>query len=263
MGDSPINILLYKNLQEGKGTDCSFTFKNVKSDDGQESTKVINAHRCILSAVSSYFEANLKSTWKGDEPIEVTTVEYPVFKKILKAIYLCEIDPFANLQDAIPLYEAAHFYQLDGVTELSRNEIRRYCNFKKKFEYELVITIFKHQDYCLIEFFRNFFISNAVELITGPNFMNYPTEAINMLYQIENLPVGEVALLNELEKYIEKHGSAYINLLKPAIRSIRFGSLPIESIKKTTLLSEVEKNTIYKQQETPFMYLSKGTKGRR
>lgn len=263
MADSAINVILYKNLQEGVGTDCTFVFKSVNSDDGSESTKEIRAHRCVLSGVSPYFETNFKSTWKGDQPIEVTTVEFSVFENVLRAIYLCDIQPTTSLKGALALYEAAHFYQLDAVIELTRNEIIRFCSSKPPRENsQLVISILKHQDYRLIEFFRNFFIKYGTKIIAGPDFVNYPLEAVNMLYQIEDLSITEILLLNGLEKYVDKIGSTSIPLIKPAIRAIRFGSLPSDRIKSTNLLSEDEKNIIQKQGTSPFSYLSKGIKGR-
>lgn len=259
------SAVLYKNLQEGVGTDCSFVFKNINTEtDGSESTKVkvIHAHRCVLSAVCPYFETNLKSTWKGDEPIEVTTVEYSVFQDILKAIYLCEMDPVKNLKYGLDFYEAAHFYQLEAASDLVRNELIKFCRGNEKQELsQLIKTALKYQDYRLIEFIRKHFTSKAGLLISEPDFLNYPPESINMLYQIDELNAYEGNLFKALENYVDINGPTYITLLKPAIKAIRFGAL-FPYFKDTILLSEEEKNILQKTQAISFSHLSKNVEGR-
>lgn len=261
-----VHIALYKNSQEKIGTDCSFIFKNVKvkvNGAEHEVEKVIHAHRCVLSAVSPYFATNLKTTWTNGQPIEVTTVRYEVFEKIIRTIYLCDIQPTANLAEAIELYEATHFYQLDGVFEVIQNEIIRMLKEPKLMKCSKLITlVIKYEDHRLFEFFRKYFIKYAEPIISKSDFLDYPITVINMFYQIDDLLVQEESLVDALEKYIEKHGADSLHLLQPAIRAIRFGTLPAERIASTSLLSDVEKHIAITQSSSQFSYLSRAEEGR-
>lgn len=249
---------LFLRQQEGKDTDCSFIFKN---DDGSEG-ETIHAHKQILSAVP-YFETNFKSEWKGDKPILITAVGHSVFEKLIRAIYVSDLS-FETLEEAFELYEAAHFYQAEGVLDLVREEIPKFCLSNSPLNIsKLTNTAWKYQDFKLIQFSTKYFAKNAIQIIQTQDFLKFTTDSINFLFQCDGIIlVKEYQMLDALERYVASNHSVPIKMLKPAIGAIRFLVVPKETIEKTLLLTEIEKNSLLGKNTLNFVYLSKNTKRR-
>lgn len=248
------NLPLYEKQQQGDHTDCSFVFQ---VHDGESSeVKTIQAHKLILSAASPFFEAHFKSEWKGNEPIPISVCEHSVFKKLIKAIYLGEI-VFETLDDGCRLYEAAHFYQIEVVLDLLRLKIPKLCIYEGPLEISsLVNTAFKYQDYKLMQFSTKYFTINAESFLQDEDSLKFSFEAINFLYQYNDISANEDCLLDTLEEIVRIRGPQSIKVLKPAIGTIRFRSLPQQLVIETELLSETEKDFLLKKNTLNFFHLS-------
>lgn len=162
-----INIPLFKMQQQGINTDCSFVFKNCNQE------KIIHAHKLILSSISPYFESQFKSEWGGNEPIPVTTFQHETFDKMIEIIYLSHVS-FDTLDEAINLYEGAHFYQIEGLLDSLRYEIPRFWKHQKTIKIsKMVNTVLKYQDYMLMQFIEKCFCANATQILQDEDWFNY------------------------------------------------------------------------------------------
>lgn len=247
---------LFEKQQSGQDTDCSFVFENSTEDDKSTEVKIIHGHRCILSAVSPYFEVAFKEEWKGNKPIPITTFEFEVFDKFIKAIYVGKYT-FGNLDEMSDLYAAAHFYQTEILLDLLREEIVKYFNEVRSYNISPVVDIaLKYQDFKLLHFSLKFFSRQASVIIGNENFATFSFDSINFLYQIDSLQVSEANLLGALETIVDKRGPDSIKKLKPAIGAIRFLVIP-DKIKDTNLLTRAEKDYLIGNKIDNFIYLSK------
>lgn len=253
---------IFEKKQKSDYTDCSFVFKT-ETVDGEQSEKLITAHKVILSAASQFFETNFKSEWKGNDPIPVTTVPYFLFDKLIRAIYLSEID-LENLDEALELYKAAHFYQIELILDLLRDQIPKFCYSNKIMQIsELYKTTWKYQDAKLMQFITKYFAHNANKIIEDEDFFNFTPDSINLLYQLDELSVDECKLYEKLEEYIFIKETTLISTLKPAIGAIRFLALRKEVIQGSSLLSKTEKDFLLGKKVVNILYLSKSKKGRK
>lgn len=248
--------------QKGEGTDCSFVF-DVPSADGKTSTKkVVHAHKFVLTNVSSYFETNFKSEWNGNQPIRVTTIQHKVFEKLIKAIYLSSIW-FETLDEALDLYEAAHFYQIELVLDLLREEIQKFWFTFKTIEIgRLLNTTWKYQDWQILHFAMKCFTVNASQILEDADWLSYSPEIINFLYSSHDISATEQDLFKALEKFCHHHESITIETLKPAIKSIRFDAISKDNIKKTPLLTEAEKESLLEMKKIDSVHESISRKPR-
>lgn len=247
---------LFEKQQSGENTHCSFVFENPTEDGESTEKKIIHGNRIILSAVSPFFEAAFKGEWKGDKPIPITTFEFGVFDKFVKAIYVGKCK-FRNLNEMSDLYAAAHFYQTESLLDLLRDEIIRYFYDRRLFNIAPVVDIaLKYQDFKLMGFSSKFFSKYGNHIIDQEYFSTFSFDAINFLYQIGELKVDEHQLLTALEKVVQERGPESIKKLKPAIGSIRFLAIP-DRINNTNLLTRTEKDYLIGNKIDNFIYLSK------
>lgn len=257
MARSALDIKLFENQQKSIGTDCSFIFNVPESPP-----KVINAHKCVLSAVSQYFATNFKSIWKEDEPITITTFDYNTFEHLIRGIYVSNVE-VPTLQSALDLYEAAHFYQITLLVDLVRNEIPKVCYDQETSQIsQLTLTAWKFQDFRLIEYSRKYFGWRAYKILQDTDFMKISAEVINSLFQIDRISATEVEILDGLEKYVESNPSTSLAILRPAICGIRFGAIPKERIMITNVLSKEEKDYLLNPHSIVLPYLSRNACGR-
>lgn len=258
-----LNMPLFEKQQKEENTDCSFVFNVPADNDDKTSEKVIHAHKLILSTVSPYFETNFKSEWKGNEPIRVTTFKYAVFEKMIEVVYLSFLS-FETLDEALDLYEAAHFYQIEEVLNLLREEIPKYWMAHKTIQIsKLINSAWKYQDLMLIQFCTKSFTVNASSIICDADWLNYTPEVIIFFYKSDDVSAMESDLLKALEKFISHHHAIIpTKTLKPAVDSIRFHALENDVIKKTSLLTQAEKNVVLKRKEIDVAHVSKSKEGR-
>lgn len=253
---SLLNQQLFKQQQNGEYTDCSFIFK-VETDDGKWSEKIIHGHKAVFVAVSEYFEKQFKAEWQCEDPIPITSVQLPVFEKLVRGIYLSNFS-LENLEEAVDLYEAAHFYQIEIILDLIRVKVPKLCCTKKIKAVSLIFNMaWKYQDATLIGFSTKYFIANADMIIEDEDFMKFSPEIINILYQIDDLSADELSLIEALEKYVLNNSHISINILKPAIGSLRFLSLSPCIFKRTILLTHIEKASLSSQIPQLSIHLSK------
>ncbi|XP_063708174.1 uncharacterized protein LOC134836851 [Culicoides brevitarsis] len=253
---------LFEKQQKGENTDCSFVFK-ITTEEGKMTEKIIHGHKILLSAASKYFEVNFKAEWDGNKPILITSFDWIVFDKLIRAIYLSEVT-FETLEEAIDIYEAAHFYQIERVLELLRNAIQGYFLEKKTVEISPLAKIaWKFQDYKLIPFVSKYFCANTDKIIKNDDFMGFSTEAINWLFQYDDLSANEIDLVKALEKYLQTNKDVTKSMIKPAIEKIRFLAIKDEEFAKTTLLTQTEKDFLRGKINVNFSNLSKSKCGRK
>lgn len=156
------------------------------------------------------------------------------------------------------MYEAAHFYQVEVVLDLLRNKILDFCTSRSTIPFsQLTNTAWKYQDYKLIQFSLKYFSEKPHKIINDADFLKFTPASVNFWFQSDDLLVNEIDLLKALEKYVANNQSISIKALKPAIGSIRFLALSNETIEKTPLLTEIEKNSLLGQNTLNFFYLSK------
>ncbi|XP_063709706.1 uncharacterized protein LOC134838165 [Culicoides brevitarsis] len=253
---------LFEKQQKGENTDCSFVFK-IRTEDGKMTAKVLYGHKSILSTASKYFEANFKDEWNGTSPIVITTFDWEIFDKLMRAIYLREIT-FDGILEAINIYEAAHFYQMHCVLELLRDEIiYNYLDYRHHFLSDLAKTAWNYQDYKLMPFVVKYFCANTQILIKSADFMDYPTEVINWLFQYEDLSANETDLVKALEKYLETNVGMATSMIRPAIEKIRFLAIDDPHFGETTLLTQAEKDFLLGKPNVNVVKLSKSERGRK
>lgn len=235
------SLPLFEKQQKGENTDCSFVFKvhpENKKDLSSEK-KIIHAHKLVLSSVSQYFAVNFKSEWHGNSTFNITACDYFIFEKLIRTIYLGEIS-FETLEEACQLYKAADFFQIEGVLDLLREKIVSHWHSVKTLEIsQLVNTALQHQDCELINFTTNVFVFNALKIIKDPDFLKYSSNAINFMFQRDDLLANEIDLVKALETV---SGTHELKNLKPAIGAIRFLALSETEILSTSLLSDSERD---------------------
>ncbi|XP_063709825.1 uncharacterized protein LOC134838263 [Culicoides brevitarsis] len=181
MEDLSLGRQLFAQQQKGKFTDCSFLFK-IKADNGEVQEKVIHAHKLILSVASNYFETHFKRQWSNNEPILIETVEFSLFEKLIRAIYL-NVTHFDSLKEAADLYEAAHFYEMETVLELLRRDIKRFLQAEKDFRISSIGNIaWKYNDIKLTHCTANFMIEYANRVNNDPDFVNLTPEFVIPLF---------------------------------------------------------------------------------
>uniref|UniRef100_A0A336KT88 CSON014050 protein n=1 Tax=Culicoides sonorensis TaxID=179676 RepID=A0A336KT88_CULSO len=260
MAVSLFTIPLYEKQQKGEDTDCIFVFK-CESEEGAVE-KVIRAHKFILSLASSVFETKFKEEWKGNQPIQDTSLEYSTFENLIRSIYLGEIK-FENLEQAFDLYEAIHFYQVDSLLNLLRDEIQKHYYSKNVMQIsQLCLIAAKYDDYRLKSFSKKYFMLNAYKIFKNDDFLNLKPNFINSLFLLNQISASEQNLLNALEKYVETNGNDKIKCLRPAIESIRFLSLPSERMNNSILLNQDEKAMIEGKPAKCLTHFSKSKVGR-
>ncbi|XP_063695983.1 uncharacterized protein LOC134827315 [Culicoides brevitarsis] len=252
---------LFEKQQKGENTDCSFVFE-ITTEEGIVTEKVIHGHKVVLSAASKYFEANFKAEWDG-KPILITSFDWIVFDKLIRAIYLSEV-AFETLEEATNMYEATHFYQMERVQELLRDTIPYWCLKNKVLEVSNLVAIaWKFQDYKLIPFVSKYFCANTDKIIKNDDFMGFSTEAINWLFQYDDLSANEIDLVKALEDFLETNKDVTKSMIKSAIDTIRFLALEEGEIAKTTLLTQTEKDFLMGKINMNFCNLSKNKIGRK
>ncbi|XP_063708171.1 uncharacterized protein LOC134836849 [Culicoides brevitarsis] len=253
---------LFVKQQKGENTDCSFVFK-ITTAEGIVTEKVIHGHKIVLSVASKYFETNFKAEWDGNKPILITSFDWILFDKLIRAIYLSEVT-FETLDEAIDIYAAAHFYQIERVLELLRNAIQDYCLQKKILEISSLAKIsWKCQDYKLMTFVVKCFCANTDKIIKNEDFMRFSIEVINWLFQYDDLSANENDLLKALEKYLETNKDVTKSMIKPATETVRFLSLEAEEIAKTTLLTQQERDFLLGKINVNFTNFTKNRIGRK
>ncbi|XP_063708380.1 uncharacterized protein LOC134837005 [Culicoides brevitarsis] len=247
---------LFENQQNQQFTDCSFRFL-IMSEDGEVKEKFIHGHKMIFSAASKYFETNFKPQWSNNEPILIETVEFDVFEKLVKAIYLNRI-VIESLEEGVKLYEAAHFYQMHKILILLRDVIQNFVLEKKPIAISTLCNLaWKYQDIKLIIFVSKYFCINTDIIFDNPDYLNFSPEVINWLFQYDDeLSVNERRLLRALEKFVREK-KATIEEIKPAICSLRFLSLDEYYIIRTNLLTEAEKDFLLGKYSVGISHLSK------
>lgn len=259
MAYSLIDLLLWTKKENAENTDCSFVFK-VEGENGAAVEKTIHAHKLILSTVSPFFEANFKDEWKGNVPIPVTTFNYSVFEKVIRAIYLNEIE-VESLAEALEIYKALHFYQIEILDSMICDKIQEICCAKKETQISQLISVANEmQDFRLKEFARQYFVNNTAKILNDPDFLKFTPETLNIFYQIKDLSATETDLLEALEKYIQEN-EVSTDILLPALQTIRFYALHNITVVNSTLITKNEKKYFLGKSFIP-VDLSKKKNGR-
>ncbi|XP_063708440.1 uncharacterized protein LOC134837058 [Culicoides brevitarsis] len=265
MDCSTIEQQLYEKQQKGEFTDCAFVFK-VQTEDGKFSKNIIHGHKLVLSGASKYFETNFKSEWNGNSVIEITSFDIKTFGMLMRAIYLNEVI-FESVEEALNLYEAARFYQIERILDLLRQKIPKIYLINKLVALSALFEMAKQPpdspDHILLAFATKYFIANTQKIIANDDFLQYPPDLVNSLFLHDDLSAEEINLVIALENYIEVNGVEKKSLLKPAIGALRFLSLPKDKIRETLLLTDSEKEFLLGQRNRDLCYLSKSRNGRK